>query len=529
MVSPGHILPASARTGSGGSQGSGSSSNSNNGLAPEKPPERISSRSDGNGQISMHQLTDVMQNITPLASPPPLPPRLASVSHGSESRNMTATNGSGSPSNNSTAGDEQAPDYDTVYGHQDAGFSAMDGNPNDAYDTGTGFSSSSGTNKWKVSAKIQQLLNTLKRPKKRPLPDFYVDDEADLEISPLDPNSPRPEGSTSSTTTGDPLSVPSGLPRSLEAALQRYGSATFKAPAVTVLDTGGKISPALTYGKLYSRSRKIAYNLLNKIGQKGSGGGGSVGSEVTIKAGDRIALVYPNNDPVGFMCSFYGCLTAGVVPVPIEVPVTRRDAGSQQIGFLLGSCSVGYALTSDSCFKALPRSATGDVLDLKGWPKLIWLVTESWSKPSKEWQPPPRVSEETPAYIEYTVDREGAMKGVAVSRAAMMNQARALTAACSYTEGDLMVSVLDFKREVGLWHAVLATILNGMHIVFVPYSLMKVNPSSWMMMITKFKATVAICKSRDLHWGLLATRDHKDVNLSSLRMLLVADGSNPWR
>ncbi|VDM85657.1 unnamed protein product, partial [Strongylus vulgaris] len=34
--------------------------------------------------------------------------------------------------------------------------------------------------------------------------------------------------------------------------------------------------------------------------------------------------------------------------------------------------------------------------------------------------------------------------------------------------------------------------------------------------------------SRDLHWGLLATRDHKDVNLSSLKSLLVADGANPW-
>lgn len=37
------------------------------------------------------------------------------------------------------------------------------------------------TGKWKVSAKIQQLLNTLKRPKRRPLPDFYIDDETDLE------------------------------------------------------------------------------------------------------------------------------------------------------------------------------------------------------------------------------------------------------------------------------------------------------------------------------------------------------------
>lgn len=39
---------------------------------------------------------------------------------------------------------------------------------------------------------------------------------------------------------------------------------------------------------------------------------------------DRVALVYPNNDPINFICAFYGCLFAGVVPVPIEVPLTRR-------------------------------------------------------------------------------------------------------------------------------------------------------------------------------------------------------------
>lgn len=102
------------------------------------------------------------------------------------------------------------------------------------------------------------------------------------------------------------------------------------------------------------------------------------------------------------------------------------------------------------------------------------------------------------------------------------------------------------------------SVLNGMHVIFIPYALMKVNPASWLIMITKFKgmfmiqifiinilslkcyrflfiwflffssiASVAICKSRDLHWGLLATKDHKDVNLSSLRLLLIADGSNP--
>lgn len=113
----------------------------------------------------------------------------------------------------------------------------------------------------------------------------------------------------------------------------RYGSASYKASAATVLDPNGKMCVTLTYGKLLSRSYKIAYTLLNKALTRTVG-------ECCLKPGDRIALVYPNDDPINFICAFYGCLQAGIVPVPIEVPLTRRDAGSQQIGFLLGSCGI---------------------------------------------------------------------------------------------------------------------------------------------------------------------------------------------
>lgn len=44
-----------------------------------------------------------------------------------------------------------------------------------------------------------------------------------------------------------------------------------------------------------------------------------------------------------------------------------------------------------------------------------------------------------------------------------------------------------------------------------------------------FPAKVACVKSRDMHWALVAHRDQRDVNLSSLRMLVVADGSNPCK
>lgn len=66
-----------------------------------------------------------------------------------------------------------------------------------------------GTGRWKVSAKIQQLLNTLKRPKRRPLPEFYEDDDIELEIAanPKDPNAPKPEGSSMTSAVGEQLVV----------------------------------------------------------------------------------------------------------------------------------------------------------------------------------------------------------------------------------------------------------------------------------------------------------------------------------
>ena len=38
------------------------------------------------------------------------------------------------------------------------------------------------------------------------------------------------------------------------------------------------------------------------------------------------------------------------------------------------------------------QSASGEVVEFKGWPKLQWFVTERLPKPPKEWLPPPRLT-----------------------------------------------------------------------------------------------------------------------------------------
>uniref|UniRef100_A0A8C1IN80 Disco-interacting protein 2 homolog A n=1 Tax=Cyprinus carpio TaxID=7962 RepID=A0A8C1IN80_CYPCA len=374
----------------------------------------------------------------------------------------------------------------------------------------------------RVSSKIQQLLNTLKRPKRPPLREFFVDDfEELLDVQHPDPNQPKPEGGEMRPLNGEPLGVVTNWPPSLLASLQRWGTTQPKSPCLTALDNASKPIYTLTYGKLWTRSQKLAYTLLNKL---------STRNEPLLRPGDRVALVFPNNDPVMFMVAFYGCLLAELVPVPIEVPLTRKDAGSQQVGFLLGSCGVTLALTTDACQKGLPKAQTGEVVTFKGWPRLLWFVTDGKHvvKPPKDWHPPIRDASNEIAYIEYKTSKEGSTMGITVSHSAMLAHCHVLTQACGYTEGEIITNVLDFKRDAGLWHGVLTSVMNRMHVISIPYSLMKVNPLSWIQKVHTYKARVAVVKSRDMHWSLLAQRDQRDISLSSLRMLIVADGANPW-
>ncbi|XP_078728127.1 disco-interacting protein 2 homolog C-like isoform X9 [Lampetra fluviatilis] len=384
-------------------------------------------------------------------------------------------------------------------------------------DTGNGMPVNS-----RVSSKIQQLLNTLKRPKRPPLKEFFVDDFDELlEVPQPDPNQPKPEGAQTTPVKGEPLGVVTNWPPSLEAALQRWATQSAKALCLTALDTTGRPQCSLTYGKLWKQSLKLAYTLLNKLGTK---------QEPLLRPGNRVALVYPNSDPAAFVVAFYGCLIGGLIPVPIEVPLTSKDAGSQQIGFLLGSCGISVALTSDVCLKGLPKAPTGETITFKGWPRLTWFVTDSknLSKPPKDWPANPRESNSDAAYIEYKTSREGTVVGVAVSRASMLTHCQTLTQVCGYTEGDILINVVDFKRDVGLWHGVLTSVMNMVHVVCVPYALMKANPLSWIQKVCQFKAGVATVKSRDMHWAMMSHREHREVNLSSLRMLVVSDGANPW-
>ena len=54
-------------------------------------------------------------------------------------------------------------------------------------------------------------------------------------------------------------------------------------------------------GKLLSRAQKIAYALSQKVFSKGP-------EQITLKPGDRVALVYPNSDPLKWVEPFFDAM-----------------------------------------------------------------------------------------------------------------------------------------------------------------------------------------------------------------------------
>ena len=50
--------------------------------------------------------------------------------------------------------------------------------------------------------------------------------------------------------------------------------------------------------------------------------------DVILKKGDRVARIYPSQDPGAFAAAFFACLFANLVPVPVEAPISNMVRGA---------------------------------------------------------------------------------------------------------------------------------------------------------------------------------------------------------
>lgn len=226
-------------------------------------------------------------------------------------------------------------------------------------------------------------------------------------------------------------------------------------------DVTGEIQE-LTYGELARRATAIAAEL-QRHGE----------------AGDRALLLYPSS--LEFITAFFGCMFAGIVPVPAYPPdLARPERTLAKLHAIAADCRPRLALTTAEFLPMLERIAPAparciatDTCDPR--------FAAAWREPA--------LTGDSIAFLQYTSGSTGAPKGAVLRhRQVMANQ---LSIEAGMGPCETVVGWLPIFHDMGLIGNVLHTLCAGANLVLMsPVSFLK-RPARWLEAISHFRATTS--------------------------------------
>src|SRR5665213_2434788 len=134
------------------------------------------------------------------------------------------------------------------------------------------------------------------------------------------------------------------------------------------LDLNGNPLESYTYASFLRRTKAIASHLL-KHGRFG--------------AGDRLLLAYPPG--LEMICAFFGCVRAGLVPVPVYPPSSRGfQSALYKMVHIAKDCQASGILTSADYHASLKTNlarsgVAASGVDVDYISALPWIVTEEFT------------------------------------------------------------------------------------------------------------------------------------------------------
>ena len=274
------------------------------------------------------------------------------------------------------------------------------------------------------------------------------------------------------------------------------------------IDLNGNPTEGYTYESFLHRTRVIAAHLRK---------------EHRFAAQDRLLLAYPPG--LEMICAFFGCVRAGLIPVPVYPPGSHGFQGAlYKMVHIAKDCEASAILTSRDCHASLrtnlARSGVAalgvDVDYISGLP---WIATEDFVD---------TISDETfngaskILFLQYTSGSTRAPKGVMVTHENILRN-------CPLVidhNAPVVVSWLPQYHDMGLIGCYLYPALKGGTTYgFAPTDFIQ-RPALWFDAIKTYRATASAAPNFAYDYCLRAGRLSKEslenCDLSSLRTLLVA-------
>ena len=233
--------------------------------------------------------------------------------------------------------------------------------------------------------------------------------------------------------------------------------------------------------------------------------------------GDRVAIVVPEGE--GFIPAFLGALWGGLIPVPLYPPVSlgKLDAFMDALVTILNVARPRALATTDPVGKAL-WSAVGRI------PSIEKVVTteELAREPAGELPAAADLRDDEVAFLQFTSGSTALPKGVMVTHGSLAANCKAIieTGIRAHPDRDKAVSWLPLYHDMGLIGFVIAPVMYGLSVVFIPTLSFIKNATLWMETIHKHRGTLSFAPN--FAYALVTKRARKEQiarwDLSAMRV-----------
>ncbi len=224
----------------------------------------------------------------------------------------------------------------------------------------------------------------------------------------------------------------------------------------------------LSFQEVYDRARRRARGLQG----------------YDLRPRDRVALILPDTED--FVLTFYACIQAAAIPVPMYPPFRLAALRSylENARHIIDSSGCRAVVTTPELKRILRPLLTGTPLEMVLTPSEL---TEEDGEPREV-----RVELDDIAFIQFTSGSTAYPKGVMVTHKNVAANVR-----CFMCEGveiapdDIGVSWLPLYHDMGLIGFVLGATYHQTPVIFMPPLLFIRRPVEWLRLISEHKASLS--------------------------------------
>lgn len=224
------------------------------------------------------------------------------------------------------------------------------------------------------------------------------------------------------------------------------------------------VAESLTWAQLYRRTMNVARELKHHA-----------------SPGDRAVISAPQG--LDYIVAFYGALQAGLIPVPLSVPL--GGVTDERVDSVLGDSSPAVVLTTS----AVVENVMGSIRSQGGQSAPAVVAVDLLDLDSRERYDASGDGYSDIAFLQYTSGSTRTPAGVMVSNKNLMTNYGQLMADLFADDGNLpppdttIVSWLPFYHDMGLMVGIFVPVLAGLHAVLMSPVAFLQRPARWMQLL----------------------------------------------